>query len=331
LNFVSPDMLTGDKSEIFALAHELAHSWAGNLVNNATWNDAWVNEGLTTYLDKRILEDTYGRDMAEAISYEQQGWLKSILARTKDPRDTDLRGHLDGRDPNEGLGWLIYIKGNLFFRKIEETVGRAKFDQFLNKYFGEHKFQSISTDQFMTYLRKELIKGDPRVEQEIQLDKWVDGPGLPDGAPTVTSKIATQVNAQLKEFNNGTPATTLKIEGWGPFHRRAFLRGLPPEMAPARLAELDRVFHFSDSDDVTVKATWIVTGIRSNYEPAIRSAQAFLLEHPSGTTAKVFTALVDSVRGKDLAKRIFRELKDDLHPVVREEIEEILKSKDETK
>src|SRR5699024_10192983 len=64
LTFATPTILAGDKSLVNLIAHELAHSWSGNLVTNATWDDFWLNEGFTVYFERRITEAEYGKDYA---------------------------------------------------------------------------------------------------------------------------------------------------------------------------------------------------------------------------------------------------------------------------
>ena len=65
LTFATPTVIAGDKSLVALVAHELAHSWSGNLVTNATWHDFWLNEGFTTYLERRIVEAVYGKRVAD--------------------------------------------------------------------------------------------------------------------------------------------------------------------------------------------------------------------------------------------------------------------------
>ncbi|HYX20911.1 MAG TPA: M1 family aminopeptidase/hydrolase, partial [Thermoanaerobaculia bacterium] len=134
LTFATPTVLAGDKSLVALIAHELAHSWSGNLVTNATWSDFWLNEGFTTYIERRIVEEVYGADAAamEAVLGRQD--LEDELDRLDD-RDEILHIDLAGRDPDEGATRLPYEKGALLLRSIEELYGRARFDDFLRGYF----------------------------------------------------------------------------------------------------------------------------------------------------------------------------------------------------
>ncbi|MDH3215371.1 MAG: M1 family aminopeptidase/hydrolase, partial [Candidatus Krumholzibacteria bacterium] len=148
LTFVTPVLLAGDRSLVSTIAHELAHSWAGNLVTNAAWSDFWLNEGFTTYFERRILEALYGTDHMEMEAVLGFGELQESLSRVEpDEPDTRLRNDLENRDPDDGLSWVPYEKGYLFLRLIEEAVGRQKWDTFLRGYFDRFAFQTMTTSQ----------------------------------------------------------------------------------------------------------------------------------------------------------------------------------------
>ncbi|MGZ8843003.1 MAG: M1 family aminopeptidase/hydrolase, partial [Pyrinomonadaceae bacterium] len=156
LTFATPTILAGDKSLVSLVAHELAHSWSGNLVTNATWRDFWLNEGFTTYLERRILEAVYGREREEMEAALGLRDLNDEIATLDDP-DEILHIDLKDRDPDEGSTDIPYEKGALFLRHLEETFGRARFDRFLRGYFNHFAFQSITTEQFVAYLKQNLL------------------------------------------------------------------------------------------------------------------------------------------------------------------------------
>src|SRR6185503_5490577 len=127
LTFATPTILARDRSLVSLVAHELAHSWSGNLVTNATWNDFWLNEGFTDYFERRIMEALYGisyTDMLSNLGYES---LKNTIAET-DPKDTHLYLDLKGRNPDLGVSDIAYEKGALFLRMLEQKAGRPAFD-----------------------------------------------------------------------------------------------------------------------------------------------------------------------------------------------------------
>ncbi|HEY0666643.1 MAG TPA: M1 family aminopeptidase/hydrolase, partial [Sphingobacteriaceae bacterium] len=184
LTFATPTVLAGDRSLVSLIAHELAHNWSGNLVTNATWNDFWLNEGFTTYLERRIIEEVYGKEDANMQEFlGRQSLINLVNELGETNPDTRLKNDFTGRDPDEGVSDIAYEKGYSFLRVIEESVGRKKFDIFLKEYFDSHAFQSITTKQFLSYLDSNLIKGSKSVKEKINSYAWIYQPGMPANMP----------------------------------------------------------------------------------------------------------------------------------------------------
>src|SRR5581483_2954385 len=156
LTFVTPTIIAGDKSLVSLISHELAHSWSGNLVTNATWSDFWLNEGFTTYIENRIQEEVYGREQALMEQVLDRRELEKELAEFN-PRDQILHIDLAGRDPDDGTTRVPYVKGALLLRQMEETFGRPAFDRFLKSYFEQFAFKSIATEEALAFIRSELF------------------------------------------------------------------------------------------------------------------------------------------------------------------------------
>ena len=161
LTFVNPTIITGDRSLTSVVAHELAHSWSGNLVTNHTWNDFWLNEGFTVYFEQRIMEELYGKDVSDILAaiefYELQDELKTI-ASSNNPEDSRLFLNLKGRDPDDGMTDIAYVKGSFFLKTLEQKVGREKFDLFIKSYFKKHAFKTINSGDFINYLEENLLE-----------------------------------------------------------------------------------------------------------------------------------------------------------------------------
>ncbi|HSU14644.1 M1 family aminopeptidase/hydrolase, partial [Longimicrobium sp.] len=174
LTFATPTVLAGDRSLVSLVAHELAHSWSGNLVTNATWSDFWLNEGFTTYFENRIMEALYGRERAAMLA--SLGWqeLQGEIESVGGPQSPDSRLHIDlaGRDPDAGMTEIAYEKGATFLRTVEAAVGRERWDAYLRSYFDRHAFQPMTTEAFLADLRANLVRGDAALEQRLRLDEW---------------------------------------------------------------------------------------------------------------------------------------------------------------
>jgi leukotriene-A4 hydrolase len=224
LTFATPTIIAGDRSLTALIAHELAHSWSGNLVTNATWNDFWLNEGFTVYFENRICEAVYGEDRALMLQVLGRQELENTLAELSHDghsHDTHLRLDLAGRDPDEGMTDVAYEKGFAFLKMLESKVGRTKFDAFLRAYFDGHAFESMTTDEFLGLLRTELLEPS---NVDVDLTAWVDGPGLPIDALIPRYDGFNQVEAELGRWVAGSPASALRTSDWNAFQWIHFLR-----------------------------------------------------------------------------------------------------------
>ncbi|MDH3285470.1 MAG: M1 family aminopeptidase/hydrolase, partial [Acidobacteriota bacterium] len=239
LAFLTPTILAGDRSLNALVAHELAHSWSGNLVTNATWNDLWLNEGFTVYVERRVMEELYGRPYADMLRLLGRQDLDQAFEETgRDSPDTRLAVDLAGRDPDDAFGDVPYEKGSLFLEMLERKVGRERFDDFLRAYFDRFAFQSLDTDEFARYLREALIDTEEHAGT-VMLDAWLHGTGLPDDAPEVQSDAFEKVRAQLAGWRDGGSAGDLETGDWNTHQWLHFLRQLPYGISQKRMRELD--------------------------------------------------------------------------------------------
>ena len=273
LTFLTPTIITGDRSNTDVVAHELAHSWSGNLVTNATWSDSWLNEGFTTYFENRIMEAVYGKDRAALYADLDYGTMLSDIAAAggMDAPSTRLHG-----DPGETAGQLDYFKGSTFLRTIEKAVGRDRFDAYLRGYFDRFAFQPQTTAGFLADLRAHLIKGDAALERGLMLDEWAYQPGLPDNAVHIQSATLAQVDRELAAFNAGGPVSAVDTQGWSTQQWMRFLRGIPREQSAARLQELDDGLNLSGNGNAYVRSAWYEIAIANRYDPAVPSLKQYL-------------------------------------------------------
>jgi leukotriene-A4 hydrolase len=316
LTFASPTVLAGDKSLVSLLAHELSHSWSGNLVSNATWQDFWLNEGFTVYLERRILEAVYGKARAEAEAMLGRRSLDRELADLPKP-DQILHINLKARRPDDGLTDVPYEKGALFLRHLEAVYGREAFDAFLSKYFSHFAFQSITTAQFAKYLEENLLKGDPEKAKHAKLAEWLYESGLPSDAPNPSAASLEKVEAQAKAFSaDKVQAPELPGKKWTAQEWIHFLSVLPERVGKERMAALDKEFAITKSGNSEVIFQWLMLTIRNGYEPAMGRVEGFLTEQGRRKFLKpLYEELVKTPGGKERALAIYKKARPTYHPL----------------
>jgi aminopeptidase N len=327
LTFATPTILAGDRSLVSLVAHELAHSWSGNLVTNATWNDFWLNEGFTVYFERRIMEAVYGRDYSEMLArLGMQDLEQTIQELGAESPDTHLLLNLEGRDPDDAANKLAYEKGYFFLRLVEETVGRATFDAYLRDYFDRNAFRSMTTDTFVEDLRKNLLAGAAGAEQKITIERWISGPGVPENVPRVQSDAFEKVEEQVRAFQNGTPAAKLKTSNWSTHEWIHFLRHLPADLTREQMKDLDNKFKFTGSGNAEILHEWLMQSIPHAYEPANEALERFLTKQGRRKFLKpLYQKLAENEEGLERARKIYEKARPTYHAVSRGTIDGILK------
>lgn len=317
LTFVTPTILAGDRSLTSLVAHELAHSWSGNLVTNATWNDFWLNEGFTVYFERRIMEKLYGRSYSDMLQVLGHTGLQHTLKELgPESKDTHLHLDLAGRDPDEGLNDIAYEKGDYLLLTLEHLVGRPALDAFIKEYFARHSFQSMDTNSFVAYLRRELLDKQPGLEEKLQLDAWVNGPGIPAGAPPVSSSRFEAVEAALQSWQQGTLAADLRTTNWSSHEWVHFLHGLPAGLPAEKLAELDAAFGFTQSGNAEILAAWFPHTIAAGYSPADEALRQFLTHVGRRKfLTPLYKALLATPGGLERARQLYTKARPNYHSV----------------
>ncbi len=325
LTFATPTILAGDRSLVSLVAHELAHSWSGNLVTNATWDDFWLNEGFTVYFEQRIMEAVYGRDYSEMLALLSLQDLKkevaSILAGKK-PEDTQLKLNLEGRNPDDGMTAIAYDKGYYFLRLIEERVGRDKFDAFLKDYFTSNAFHSMTTDEFITQINSKLFeKNGLPIDESLYAD-WIFGEGLPANCPQPQSDRFENVEKVVEQWVNGTPMEELftpediMTKKWSSHEWLHFLRSLPNDLSLAQMQKLDEVFQFTYSRNSEILAAWMVHVIKHQYEPGYQNLENFLVHTGRRKfLSPLYAEMAKTDEGLKMAKEIYTKARPNYHYV----------------
>jgi leukotriene-A4 hydrolase len=316
LSFITPTVIAGDKSLVSLIAHELAHSWSGNTVTNATWRDLWLNEGFTTYLTYRIMQMVYGdeRFEMEAVLGRQdlQADIDSLPAK-----DQIMAIDLRGRDPDDVFSNIPYEKGALFLRELEHKVGRDNFDQFLLGYFETFAFKSITTDQFVSYLEQTLLKEHSDQLSKQRIEQWIYQPGIPENAPVPESDAFSIVDQQRDAWLAGSiQADEINSEKWVVHQWLYFLNNMPEKLSQEQLADLDEVFALTNSKNNEIAHSWLLISVNNWYKPAFTRLHDYLTSIGRNKLVKpLYKALSQTPEGKVMAKKAFDEAKAGYHPL----------------
>lgn len=324
LTFATPTIIAGDRSLTSLVAHELAHSWSGNLVTNASWNDFWMNEGFTVYFEKRIMEELYGREYAEMLNLlGKQDLEREIESLGTTSGQTKLKLDLAGMDPDEGMTDIAYEKGYFFLRLMEETAGREVFDEFLRGYFDAFAFKTITTEEFLGYLTEHLIKPN---NLEINVDEWVYAEGIPANCPVVVSDKFDKVESEFTSWNKGTKAARqLATKSWSTHEWLHFLRMIPNDIAYNKMVELDDAFGFTTTGNNELKAVWFEKSILSGYTEANDEIEHFLQTVGRRKfLMPLYTALKSTPKGNEMAFRVYAKARGGYHAVSVRSIDELL-------
>jgi aminopeptidase N len=328
LTFLTPTFIAGDRSLVGLVAHELAHSWSGNLVTNAVWPDSWLNEGFTSYFENRIMEALYGTKRAgqeAALSFaDMESSLKELGATAP-----GTRLHNPDEGTEGGASGIVYDKGSLFLRTVEQTVGRERFDAYLRSYFDRHAFQPMTSARFLADLRANLVKGDKALEQKLMLDQWVYQPGLPANAARPPAAAFAEVDQATRAYGAGGPIAAVPFGNWQTAERLRFLDSLPRKLPLERLAELDRTFGLTNATNSEVLFAWLMLAIENRYEPAVPAIERFLSSMGRRKfVAPLFTALAAQGEwGRPIATRLYAKTRPTYHSVTTGTVDKALAAK----
>lgn len=327
LTFITPTIMAGDRSLVSIICHELAHSWSGNLVTNANWNDFWLNEGFTNYFERRIDEAIFGRKEAEMQEvFARQALDATVEEMGPESKDTHLKTDYTGRNPDDGTNDIAYEKGFYFLKTIEAAVGRAQFDVFLRGYFDTNAFKSLSTEQFLDYLNKHLIKGDKALEAKININQWVYGPGVPSNVVASGSERFKAIDALVANWKKTGSAKGLNKEIVSSNEKRYFISQLPEDLKVSDMAKLDQEFNFTSSKNTDIQRAWYILAIRNHYTAATNDIRAYLLENGRmWHIIPLYKAYMATADGAKTAREIYKQARPNYHPMTYRAIDKLLK------
>lgn len=312
LSFITPTVVSGDRTLINLIAHELAHSWSGNLVTNASWRDLWLNEGFTSYVENRIMEALFGERRAQmelALGYQD---LLDNMERLA-PKDTVLNIDLGTRHPDDVFSQVPYVKGQLFLVYLENKFGRETFDSFLQQYFDDFAFQSISTADFKDYLARHLLAKNPDVVSMDKINEWIHEPGLPSDAPKPTSTAFAEVEKQMQRWLKGGQ---LQTQDWTTHEWLHFINNLPLDISSVNMRRLDEQFNLTQSKNAEIAHAWLKLSIVKDYEPARDRLRNYLLTiGRNKLVSPLYRELAKSPDNLKWAREIYQQAKPGYHPL----------------
>jgi leukotriene-A4 hydrolase len=315
LSFVSSTVIAGDRSLVSVIAHEVAHSWSGSLVTNATWRDSWLSEGFSGYLESRIMNSMYGggREMMERVIGLET--LRDDLA-TRSPKEQWLAVDLRDRDPEEAFSSVADEKGRLFLTYLDAKFGRERFDAFLRGYFDHFAAKSVTSEQFVTYLQENLLDRFPGIVARDQVMAWVGGPGIPPDAVLPSTDAFAGVDAARTAWAGGRiAAKKLESGAWVAQQWMYFLDGMPAELSTAQITELDRTFGFARSANAEVVQHWLLLAIRHQYQPSFVRLEEYLKTiGRRKLIVPLYRELMKTPAGATQARRVYALARPRYHP-----------------
>ena len=319
LSFITPSLLAGDRSLVSVIAHELAHSWSGNLVTNATWRDGWLNEGITSYMESRLMEVIYN---VERVDEERVLLYNELLLDLEEvPEDMQaLAPRLDITDSEDFQGTIHYSKGQLFLEYLESAFGRGAFDEFLSSYFEEFAFGTITTERFLDYLDAHLLSQEGSPVTRAQAEKWTYAPGLPEEAQIPVSKNLDNAKALAEAWSAGEiELSEVPFEEWSPQAKIHFINNIDPDLSFEKLAELDAGLGLSATSNAEIARTWFIQVARRRFTDAYEPLEAHLNRFGRGRLiTPVYGALAENGEDLELAREMFERARDAYHPIAQE-------------
>jgi leukotriene-A4 hydrolase len=326
LSFITPTVIAGDKSLVALIAHELAHSWSGNLVTNATWKDMWLNEGFTSYVENRIVEALYGKERADMEFVNSRNGLLEEMKQVPEAQQVLMLPARSGSDPEDALGAVAYDKGAWFLQFLEQRFGREAFDPFLRAWFDEHAFQSATSEQFLDFLRERLMAAHPDRVSEEEVMAWMTSPGIPEFAPRIESpRLAAVDAARQRWLDQRSTARDLDTAAWTTQEWVYFLEGLPSELSGEQMVELDQAFRFTGTANGELAQRWYPLSERSRYFEARPAMSLFLRKiGRRKLIMPTYEALVATPDGLAFAEQVFRMARPGYHPITTATVEALL-------
>jgi leukotriene-A4 hydrolase len=326
LTFATPTLIAGDRSLTNVMAHELAHSWSGNLVTNATWADFWLNEGFTSYIENRLVEEIYGVEAARMAALLSQRELRETIGNPKTVKArTAMYRDIAGEDSDDYEAAIAYDKGAAFLLLLETHFGRPTFDGFLRGYFEQNKFQSMTTPRFLEILKRDLFKGDDAAWKKLKVDQWITGQGLPDNLVVPKSQRFDLTKAAAAAFAKDGSLGGVKKD-WVTAEWLDFLANLPKTMTAAQMKALDDAFGLTQAGNAEILSAWLMHAVTNTYEPSLPAVEDFLTRMGRRKFLRpLYQALYDNQKTRERGRALYKRARPGYHPIATATIDTIYK------
>jgi aminopeptidase N len=325
LSFITPTVIAGDKSLVNLIAHELAHSWSGNLVTNESWRDLWLNEGFTSYVENRIMEAVFGEDravMEQALSAQGLNYELAELA----PGDTQLYIDLKGRDPDDAFSGVPYTKGQLFLMYLEGEFGRERFDAFVLEYFESHAFKSLGTANFVKYIKANLTDKYPNIVSDEEINEWIFEQGLPSYVPKPTSTAFSIIDEKIAQWlSDEASLTQLPTSKWTLHEWLHFINNLPLDINVERMVSLDKAFDLTHSQNSEIAHAWYLLSVRAGYDVVYPAMSEYLISiGRRKLIVPLYKELAQTEQGKAWALKVYQKARPGYHGLAQGTVDSIL-------
>jgi aminopeptidase N len=328
LTFATPTVITGDRMLVSLVSHELAHSWSGNLVTNASWSDFWLNEGFTEYLTYRLLDMQFGQARGDMERVLGLSGLKDAMSHL-DQIDWPLLRSSAAKDPDAVFSSVPYERGALFLTWLETQFGRSDFDAFLRGWFDDHAFQSANTTQFLAYLQDKLMAQHPGKVTQAQIDAWLHQPPIPDFAVLPQSDALTRVEQQRASWLAGKSGLdALPAAQWNVHEWQHFLDDMPDSATLQQIQALDARYQLSQTHNAIIASAWFRVAIAHGDQALLPQVRHYL-----GSVGRMrlisplYRELIKTLQGRAFAEQTYAEVKDSYNVIAQQAVERVLQEK----
>ncbi|KKZ59642.1 leukotriene A-4 hydrolase [[Emmonsia] crescens] len=323
--FATPSLISKDRQNVDVIAHELAHSWSGNLVTNASWEHFWLNEGWTTYLERRILAAVHGepyRHFSAIIGWK--ALTESVERFGNDHEFTKLIVDLKGKDPDDAFSSIPYEKGFIFLFYLENLIGKGKFDRFIPHYFTKYKELSLDSYEFKSTIL-DFFSSDSEAHAlltSLDWDKWFYGPGLPPKPDFDTSLVDIVYDLAQKwritPESGFTPAATdvkgLTANQLVVFLEQVLLFEKPLSAEQSKL--MGDVYGLVKSENAEVSNLYFQVGLKAGDKGIIEPTATLLASIGRMKYVRPLYRALEKL-DRNIAIEIFEKNKDFYHPICR--------------